>query len=119
MKDLVELWIIFGIKYSRLFWYIIRKHEKVTHNPPIRIYVNRIEHMVTFKTKTGYYLQLLTPEMFHSKINKVKLVHCNILKFGLLIKILNYTVQHRNQLLYKILDFCVLLKTCVETLVMI
>ena len=29
-----------------------------------------------------------------------------------------YTVQHRKQLLHKIMDFFVLLKTCVETLVM-
>ena len=33
------------------------KHEAVTDNPPIEIYVN---NRVTFKIKTGYYLQPLT-----------------------------------------------------------
>ena len=32
----------------------------VTDNPPIEIYVNKIENRVTFKIKTGYYLQPLT-----------------------------------------------------------
>ena len=31
-------------------------------NPPIRINVNKIENRVLFKIKTGYYLELLTPE---------------------------------------------------------
>ena len=26
------------------------------------MYVNKIENRITFKTKTGYYLELLTPE---------------------------------------------------------
>ena len=44
------------------FEYIIRKHQKVTDNPPVRIDVNKIENRITFKIKTGYYLELLTPE---------------------------------------------------------
>ena len=44
------------------FKYIIKKHKTVTDNPPIRIYVNKIENMITFKIKTGYYVELLTPE---------------------------------------------------------
>ena len=28
----------------------------------MRIYVNKTENRITFKIKTGYYLQLLTPE---------------------------------------------------------
>ena len=39
------------------FKYIIQKHD-----PPIRIYVNKIENRITFKIKTGYYLEILTPE---------------------------------------------------------
>ena len=35
----------------------------MTENPPIKIYVNKIENRTTFKIKIGYYLQLLTPEM--------------------------------------------------------
>ena len=30
------------------FDYIIKKHETVTDNPPIRIYVNKIENRTTF-----------------------------------------------------------------------
>ena len=67
-------------------------------NPPIRIYVNKIENRIIFKTKTWYYLQLLMREMFklfwcsknkitkiengenvlHLEIFEVVLVHCNI-----------------------------------------
>ena len=62
------------------------------------ICVNKIENRITFKIKTGYYLELLTPETMKflqstkSKINKDKhleniphleitvavLIHCNI-----------------------------------------
>ena len=31
-------------------------------NLSIRIYLNKIENTITFEIKTGYYLQLLTPE---------------------------------------------------------
>ena len=34
----------------------------MTENTPIRIYVNKIENRITFKFKTGYHLELLTPE---------------------------------------------------------
>ena len=63
------------------------------------IYVNKIENRITFKIKTGYYLELLTPEAMklpgstkspitgkdtigenvpHLDIIEVTLVHCNI-----------------------------------------
>ena len=41
---------------------IFKKYETVTDNPSIMIYVNKIENRITFKTKAGYYLELLTPE---------------------------------------------------------
>ena len=44
------------------FKHIIKKHETVTHNPPIRISVNKIKDRITFKIRTGYYLKRLTPE---------------------------------------------------------
>ena len=67
-------------------------------NSPIRIYVNKTENSITFRINTGYYLQLLTPEIMillgstKSKITKDKnvenvpyleitevvLVYCNI-----------------------------------------
>ena len=34
----------------------------VTGNPPIKIYVIKIENRITFKIKTWYYSELLTPE---------------------------------------------------------
>ena len=39
-----------------------KKHETVTDNPSIRIFGNKIENRITFKIKTGYYIELLTPE---------------------------------------------------------
>ena len=47
------------------FEYIIKKHETLTENPPVQIYVNRIKNRIVFKIKTGYKLQLLTPEVNH------------------------------------------------------
>ena len=47
---------------SRLFWINIKKHTEKTDNSAIRICVNKIENRITFKTKRGYYLELLTPE---------------------------------------------------------
>ena len=79
------------------FKYIIQKHDTVTDNPPIRIYVNTIENRVTFSIKTGYFLNLLTPEtikllgsskskitkgrngenLSHLEVAEVVLIHCN------------------------------------------
>ena len=42
---------------------IFKKHGEKIDNPSIRIYVNKIENRITFKIKTGYYLQLFTPEI--------------------------------------------------------
>ena len=64
----------------------------------MRIYINKIENRITFKIKTGYYLELLAPETMkllsnienkitkdktgenvpHLEIIEVILVHCNI-----------------------------------------
>ena len=33
------------------FEYIIRKHKTMTDNPPIRIYVNKIENIINLKLK--------------------------------------------------------------------
>ena len=80
------------------FEYILKKHSQSVDNPPIRIYVNRIENTITFKIRSGYYLELLTPETMkllgsaESKITKDKnggnvprlevaeleLVHCTL-----------------------------------------
>ena len=65
-------------------------------NPSIRLYVNKIENRITFKTQRRYYLELLTPktmkllESTEKTINKnrkgenaphlqiTKVVHCHI-----------------------------------------
>ena len=87
--------------------YILKKHSESVDNPSIRIYVNKI----TFKIKSGYYLELLTPETMKlhgstvSKINKDKngenvpnlevvevvLVHCNLV---------NNDYQQESRILY-------------------
>ena len=45
--------------YFELF---IKKHETLTENPPVQIYVNKIINRIVFKIKTGYKLELVTPE---------------------------------------------------------
>ena len=44
------------------FEYILKKHGEKTVNLSIRIYINKIENRITFKIRTGYYLELLTSE---------------------------------------------------------
>ena len=44
------------------FEYILKKHSESVDNPPIRIYVNKIENRIMFKIKSGRYLELSTPE---------------------------------------------------------
>ena len=42
--------------------FIIKKHETLTGNPPVQIYPNKIKNRIAFKIKTGYKLELLSPE---------------------------------------------------------
>ena len=44
------------------FEYIIKKHETIAKNLPVQIYVNKIRNRIVFKVKTGYKLELLSPE---------------------------------------------------------
>ena len=97
----ITWWIIFCIRYSRLFWVYLKKtwrKEKID-NPSVRIYVNKIENRITSKTITGYYLELSSPETMklleiskskitkdengenvpHLKITEVVLIHCDVL----------------------------------------
>ena len=80
------------------FEYILKKYSESVDNPSIRIYLNKTENRITFKIKSGYYLELLTPEGIKllastvSEINKDKngenvphlefvelvLVHCKL-----------------------------------------
>ena len=40
----------------------IKKHETLTKNPSIHVYINRINNRLAFKIKDGYKLELQTPE---------------------------------------------------------
>ena len=82
------------------FEFIIKKHETLTENPPVQIYPNKIKNRIVFKIKTGYKLELLTPETMKllgstkkdvdsdknsenvPKLESVEvvLVHCNLVK---------------------------------------
>ena len=56
----------------------MKKHEENANKPSIKIYVNKIENRITFKSKDGYTLELLTKETMkllgsaESKITKDK-----------------------------------------------
>ena len=80
------------------FEFIIKKHETLAENCPVQIYPNKIKNRIVFKVKTGYKLELLSPETMKllgstkkdvdqdkggedvSKIESVEvvLVHCNL-----------------------------------------
>ena len=85
--------------FQDYFQYILKKHGEDIDKSSVQIYVNKIENRVTFKTKTGYSLELLLPETMkllestkkkitkdkngeivpHLEITEVVLVHCNII----------------------------------------
>ena len=44
------------------FKFIIKKHKTLPENPPIQIYPNKIKNRIVFKIRTGYKLELLSPE---------------------------------------------------------
>ena len=44
------------------FEFIIKKHDTLAENPPIQIYPNKMKNRIVFKVKTGYKLELLSPE---------------------------------------------------------
>ena len=45
------------------FQKILKKNVEKTYNSLIRIYVNKIRNIITFKIRTEYYLNLLTSKM--------------------------------------------------------
>ena len=42
--------------------YIMKNHETLPNNPPIHIYINRINNSLLFKAKDGHKLELKTLE---------------------------------------------------------
>ena len=107
----ITWWIMFYIWISDHFEFILKKHGEKTINPPIKICIDKIENRITFKIKTWYYLQFLTPETTKllgstkSKITKDKncgnvsyleiteiiLIHCNVV---------NNSYQQNSRVLY-------------------
>ena len=88
-----------------------KKHNENIDNSSLRVYITKIENRITFKIKTAYYLELLTPEtmkLLESTENKITnkkgekvshleategvLVHCNIV---------NNFYQQNSRVLYK------------------
>ena len=62
-KDLIYLMDHTLHEKFKIIWSIpSKKHETLVDNPLIRIYVNKIENRITFKIKTGYYLERLASE---------------------------------------------------------
>ena len=56
-------WIaVFCTGYSRLLQVYHQKHEIMTDNPPIKIYVNQLGNRIAFRIKAGYHLERLIPE---------------------------------------------------------
>ena len=52
-----------------------KKHGEDIDKPSVQIYVNKIENRITFKTKNGYNLELLTSEtkkLLESTENKIR-----------------------------------------------
>ena len=50
----------FVLDIQNYFEYLIKKHETLTNNLLIRIYINNIEIRIAFKMETAYYLEFLT-----------------------------------------------------------
>ena len=52
----------------------------MTEKPPVQVYPNKIKNKIVSKVKTGYDLELLTPETMRLMRIEVLLVHCNLVK---------------------------------------
>ena len=44
------------------FEYFIKQHETIADSLPVQIYTNKLKNRIVFKVKTGYKLELLSPE---------------------------------------------------------
>ena len=62
MMSSVYKMVLFSVRHSRSYWVYYKKHEKLTINPPISIYINRINNKLVFKIKDEYNLELQLPE---------------------------------------------------------
>ena len=55
-------WFLFNFWHLRLLWIYHQKHETLAENAPIQVYRNKIKNRIVFKLKTGFKLELLSPE---------------------------------------------------------
>ena len=62
MTLLIYLMVLILSQTLRLSLNLSSKYMKLIENPPVQIYPNKIKDRIVFKTKTGYKLELLTPE---------------------------------------------------------
>ena len=105
------------------FEYIFKTHRRNIDNPSVIIYKNKIANRITFKIKTGYYLELLTPKTMkllgstenkitknkkgenvpYVEITEVVLVRCNIV---------NNDYQKDSRVLYTFVSNNFLQKSC-------
>ena len=53
---------------------LLKKNETLTENPQFQIYPNKFKNKIVFKIKTGYKLELLTPETIRLLGSKEKFV---------------------------------------------
>ena len=44
------------------FEYILKKHGENIDKPSVKIYINKVENIITFKIKNRYNLELLIPD---------------------------------------------------------
>ena len=56
------------------FEYNIKKHETISDNPPVQIYTSKIKNRIIFRLKTGYKLELLSPETMRLLESKKKVL---------------------------------------------
>ena len=57
------------------FEFTFKKYEALTENRPVQIYPNKIKNRIVFKIKTGYKLELLSPETMKLSGSTKKDVH--------------------------------------------
>ena len=111
MKNLNYLMDHILYQIFKIFWIYIKKAWWKTANPPIKLYINKIEYRITLETKTGYCLGFLTPETMkllgntksnitkdkngenvsYLEITEVVLIHCNVV---------NNSYQQKSRVLY-------------------
>ena len=59
----ITRWFLFSVRYSRLYRTYHKKHKTLITNPPIYVYIDRINNTLVFKINDGYKLELQMPEI--------------------------------------------------------